>query len=667
MANGFLEALRGAGARMGGALQEPIGRFREGVRVGGLGASPGGQMILEQELAERQRREMEERMNPLRMALLEQLQGSAGAFAGGPPSEFVPQGAQTTPLQGQPAAEPVDPRQSPDVARAFQSLPRDMRVPPDIDVAIQNAATRHGVPANALRAIAAQESGGHGFRRDVVGETPIDLPGQEGDRALGVFQFTPETAREMGIDPRDPVQAADATAKMLRRELDRGSSIEEALTAHFGGPERALWGPRTQKYRQDIARRFRQYEKTVPGGQFEPSAMQPVDGGPMAQAAEGQVGPFGNVGSPQAAGSADFGHQLLQIAAQDPAQFAQMFAGEGGIEQIMSLMRGGSPVEQTRVISGDSGEGRSIGLQPGERARVKGQMSPGGTFVPSEVVARPFREEGEAAGGGPLINLYDYRNDEVLPFRRDDPEVDRLISQPGYIVTTDAQALDAIRGMTQKTREELEEAQIRTKNYIASAGDMIEMLNADPDINTFVARGAAIINDFRQESKAFARASGIEFDESVLDLSVHEDTFRRLGIQRERMQSLITSLAFQRAAAESGVGRITNQMMQRFIEEIGGNTSHSDALALVISDTAQRAARAFHNRWEVKTGGAPFEGDLGMEDFPIYQPREQFPGAPARAPAAPSPAQGAGGGAPAGVDPGLWEFMTPEERALWQN
>ena len=78
-------------------------------------------------------------------------------------------------------------------------------------------------------------------------------------------------------------------------------------------------------------------------------------------------------------------------------------------------------------------------------------------------------------------------------------------------------------------------------------------------------------------------------------------------------------------------------------------------------------ARAVIARGGVATGAAPS----------VAPPA----GAPSAAPAAPPAAQGAPSGmprppsppsppsppAPPGVDPDAWQYMTPEERALWQN
>lgn len=665
MANGFIDAL---------------GRFGRGFALGMAPADVRQEFFRQREMERQQGA-----LNPIRQAVLGELIGPANTFSGGPASEIpgipggaplvTPAGPQAAPVSAQPIQPEQPGRPSPTNTRPRgesprplpASLPANLRPPPDIDAALQEAAQRHGVPVNALRAIAAQESGGHGFRANVVGETAIDLPGQEGDRALGIFQFTPQTTRgireriDPNFDPRDPAKAADQAARMLREEMERGSSLEEAMTAHFGGPNRELWGSRTQRYMQDVASKFQTLEQAASQPEQAGQPAQPTSQGPQVATGGGQqVGPFGTAINPQQEPQG-LGRRLLAEAARNPETFAELFA-TGGVEQIAALAQGGQ-AEQIRVISGDSPEGRAIGLQPGERARVKGQMTGSGQFFPMEVVAAPF---GGAAEGGPLVNLFDLATGEVTSRRRDDPEVDQLI-QRGAVIVPDGAGLAQLEQMSTGERRELNNAQIATRNYIDTSADLLSLLEEQPDINTITARGAAIINDFRQEARAIARAMGTEFDEGIFDVSIHADAFRQLGIDNERVQSLITSLAFQRAVAEKGgSGRISNRDIERFIAEVGGRSSDPVALAQTLLDTAERTSRAFRTRYEVVTG-SPFEGDLGERGLPRFNDADFEERARRRMPIQQPAPDTEVGPAPEGVDPELWQFMTPEERALWQN
>jgi hypothetical protein len=671
-----------AGATAGGAIGGALGDF--GGTVRDFLRGPVGRRRAEQE-------RFQQDINPIREQLLQMLQGQQ-PFAGGPMSEFAgaPPGVQPGAAPGAPpapAAAPPPAVTTPlDPERERQQLPRDLRPPPQTDQVLRDTARRHGVPLNALRALAAQESN---FRPDVVGGTPIDLPGQEGDRARGMFQFTPQEIARVrrdvrpDFDPNNPEHAADETARRLRMALDRGADITQAMTEHFGGPDPALHGPRTRRYQAEISEKFRRLEEVSPsleGGEMlaDPSlappgatAMPPGAPGSETLAPGAQVGPFGTELTPSPAAQSPH-HALLAAAASDPAAFAQMFASPGGMESLMGMMGGGpaEAMQQTRVVSGDSAQGRAMGLQAGERARVKGQVSPSGEFLPMEVVASPFDAPDK---GGPLINMYNMNNDEIETLRRDDPKVDQLAEQ-GWIIAADGQMLDQMRGMSVGERRELAAMQSNARKMVETGADILELLQADPDMGTFLARGAAVINDLRADVSAAARALGRDFDDSVLDVTVHDETFRRLGISNRRLQSLITSLAFQRAGAEAGVGRITNRMVQQFIEEIGGNARDPVTLATLVHDTVTRGARGFMIDFETRTG-QEFTGELGMERLPALEDlqfRRQFPegepGAPddpaARTPAREPAPRPEGLPAEAVELPG---FRTQDGRRVWET
>jgi murein DD-endopeptidase MepM/ murein hydrolase activator NlpD len=88
---------------------------------------------------------------------------------------------------------------------------------------VQQAATRHGVPAGILSALLKQES-----QYDPAALSPAG--------ALGLAQFMPETAAGMGIDPLDPAQAIDGAARYLAQQYAAFGSWELALAAYNAGP-----------------------------------------------------------------------------------------------------------------------------------------------------------------------------------------------------------------------------------------------------------------------------------------------------------------------------------------------------------------------------------------------------------------------------------------------
>jgi len=168
---------------------------------------------------------------------------------------------------------------------------------------------------------------------------------------------------------------------------------------------------------------------------------------------------------------------------------------------------------------------------------------------------------------------------------------------------------------------QLRDAEVATKQFLATTGDALSLLQDSPDINTFAGRFAGLVNDLQQEGKAVARALGKEFDENILDPTRYSDStesgvgFDELGIQNRRMQSIITSLAFQAAAASGQTGRsVSDRDVRRFIGEIGASAADPRAFAVVLRDVAERTARNFRLNYESRLGRS-FEGDLGLENL----------------------------------------------------
>lgn len=411
-----------------------------------------------------------EAMNPLRQLILDQ---GRQVFSGGPASE-LPRGSRASLRPpwakawaapgadgGAGARRPGDPAEPPAQVQA-RALPPDLTPPPQIDRVLKGAAERHGVPVNALRALAAQESG---FRPDVVGGTPIDLPGQQGDRARGMFQFTPqEIAKMPGFDPNDPEQAADETARRLRARLDEGKPIDIAMMEHFGGPNPEIHGPRTRQYHKEITEKFQRLEQATNEGRPPPvgaSKCKPSPRSPRGSRRDRSV-PLTNPAGrtyPRCSSFYSLSHRTPRVRGA--------VRRRGRVERIVSLLGGGDGQEQTRVISGDTPEGQAMGIRPGERARVAGKVTASGRFVPSEVKAAPFSG---ADVGGPLVSLINMKTGKGTSLRRDDPRVDELIRGGDHVVATDGAMMDTLEGMSQKERSTLTESTIGARTYIATVG-----------------------------------------------------------------------------------------------------------------------------------------------------------------------------------------------------
>ena len=85
------------------------------------------------------------------------------------------------------------------------------------------AEAKYGVPATLLAAVAKQES--------AFNPAAVSSAG-----AIGLMQIMPATARGLGVNPRDPAQAVDGAARLLRDGLKTFGSTSLALAAYNAGP-----------------------------------------------------------------------------------------------------------------------------------------------------------------------------------------------------------------------------------------------------------------------------------------------------------------------------------------------------------------------------------------------------------------------------------------------
>jgi hypothetical protein len=96
---------------------------------------------------------------------------------------------------------------------------------PHVATAIEMA-ERYNLPRNVFLSLVQQESR---FRPDAVSRAG----------ALGLGQLMPGTARDLGVDPTNPEQNLEGSARYLRQQLDRfGGDMTLALAAYNAGPRR---------------------------------------------------------------------------------------------------------------------------------------------------------------------------------------------------------------------------------------------------------------------------------------------------------------------------------------------------------------------------------------------------------------------------------------------
>ena len=100
--------------------------------------------------------------------------------------------------------------------------------------------------------------------------------------AVGIMQMLPSTARGLGVkDPYDPEQAIRGAAKYIAEGFDATGNAQDAVRYYHGGPDRRIWGPKTNSYVDKVAAAY---------DRFSREGMTPKQAAAAATAAE----PAGN-------------------------------------------------------------------------------------------------------------------------------------------------------------------------------------------------------------------------------------------------------------------------------------------------------------------------------------------------------------------------------------
>jgi hypothetical protein len=118
---------------------------------------------------------------------------------------------------------------------------------------IQAASAKYDVDPALIAAVIEQESDG---KPDIM--SPAG--------AIGLMQLMPRTAKELGVNPYDPVQNIEGGTKYLATQLHRFGSVEMALAAYNAGPEnvfnfRYMYIAETQNYIRNVPALMNKYQQ----------------------------------------------------------------------------------------------------------------------------------------------------------------------------------------------------------------------------------------------------------------------------------------------------------------------------------------------------------------------------------------------------------------------
>ena len=108
-------------------------------------------------------------------------------------------------------------------ANSYAKASKNLVSTDTISRAIAKAAAQTGLSEELLRGVIHAESGGNSAARSPKG-------------AIGLMQLMPSTAKELGVDPTDPVQNILGGARYLAQMKSRFGSDRLALAAYNAGP-----------------------------------------------------------------------------------------------------------------------------------------------------------------------------------------------------------------------------------------------------------------------------------------------------------------------------------------------------------------------------------------------------------------------------------------------
>jgi len=117
------------------------------------------------------------------------------------------------------------------------------RVPPaplpraDILSAIEATALRYASHPGLRRAGLSVKDWLGLYRANIEVESAYQQNAVSSAGAIGLGQLMPATARELGVDPRDPLQNLDGSARYLAMMLEAFSDPKLALAAYNAGPD----------------------------------------------------------------------------------------------------------------------------------------------------------------------------------------------------------------------------------------------------------------------------------------------------------------------------------------------------------------------------------------------------------------------------------------------
>ena len=326
----------------------------------------------------------------------------------------------------------------------------------------------------------------------------------------------------------------------------------------------------------------------------------------------------------------DLGKQMRDFRTDQEAENANLNASDAAVmsqaigtpdEQSAviwfadQLQQRGAPQEQIQPIMQ-----QYQNASPEERSQLIKQVTDG--FMARGMGAKDFLA---TKGGGKSLPTSGLKNVNMADGTQQSFDITDIQGRSDYQEAIAAGGKDAPTrqetagpggfGISKKEIADLREAEISTKNAIATADDLMARMEENPDLLQTAAGAAQFASGLGSEIRTAARVAGVDIPPEITNIAAYEDTFAELGIKNKIAKGLAFDLALSYAAA-SGLGQgraLTDKDIRLAMQRIGAGGFDTPAARMAaIKDVQRVLGRNFRTRYET-IRGEKYTGDLGLK------------------------------------------------------
>ena len=180
-----------------------------------------------------------------------------------------------------------------------------------------------------------------------------------------------------------------------------------------------------------------------------------------------------------------------------------------------------------------------------------------------------------------------------------------------------------------KARSRVIESEISTRQAIGKIDGMQQMLLNNPDVNTWVASAAGLVNELKAQVGAILKPMGkgeIEDPEVMnIDNPAYTGEWQKFAIESEVAKREMLDLAYVIAAARGQTGKsLSDKDVSRFLKIIGQDRAAGKTVHNILENVKVNLARDWSKENETLAGYFP-NIEMRPYDYLLYSPG-QYPG-----------------------------------------